>query len=184
MGGYASDPMKEIHSETLNRYYGTTGHVQFRNAGQTGAGHPDDEGDEGDWEEDDQDNNRGIDDVEEDLQNRISEDQAAHIRHAPIKVARHANPFHLPMHEDQFYIILDDVRRNGLIPEGYGVLECEWEDVAYPETEAINLGSRGKQIVVELPKVIWLSRAISFVQGLDVMTCLISIHENSDVDNV
>jgi hypothetical protein len=88
------------------------------------------------------------------------------------------------MHEDQFYIILDDVRRSGLIPEGYGVLECEWEDVAYPETEAINLGSRGKQIVVELPKAIWLSRAISFVQGLDVMTRLISIHENSDVDNV
>jgi hypothetical protein len=56
-----------------------TGHVQFRNTGQTGAGHPDDEGDEGDWEEDDQDNDRGVDDVEEDLQNHISEDQAAHI---------------------------------------------------------------------------------------------------------
>jgi hypothetical protein len=164
-GVYTHDPTMGIHPEILNRYYGVDGHVRARSDARTGAGHPEDEGD---WANEDSDDNENS--VEGYVQNCIAEDQAANIRHAPVKVARHANPFHEGAVEDQFYAILNEVRSNGLIPEGYGVLDCEWENMCYPEVEVINLGPRGKEIVVALPKAIWLSRAILFVQGLDVMT--------------
>jgi hypothetical protein len=36
--------------------------------------------------------------------------------------------------------------------------------------EAINPGTRGKEIIVALPRDVWLPRAILFAQGLDAMT--------------
>jgi hypothetical protein len=132
------------------------GCLQVRNNTQTGAGHPKDKGDEDIWVNDDEDNdsNLGVNNAEEYLQNCIVEDQVANIRHAAIKVACHVNPFQEQTNEDQFYMVLEEVRRNVLIPEGYWVLECEWENLLYPETEAINLRTCGNEIVVVLPKAI------------------------------
>jgi hypothetical protein len=115
---------------------------------------------------------RDVDD-EEYLQDCIAEDQAKNIRHPAVKVARHANPFKVQADEDQFFAVLNQVRTHHLIPQDYGVLEHEWDNRTYPVMETINPGTRGKEIVVELPKAIWLPRAVLFAQGLDVMarTC-------------
>jgi hypothetical protein len=175
----AHDPTIDIHPDILNRYYGVNGHRIIRGLAQTGAGQPEDEDAEEHWvdeeEEDNVDNESESEmdvDTEEYLQDCIAEDQAKNIRHPAVKVARHANPFEFQTDEDRFFAALDEVRMHRLIPQDYGVLECEWEDETYPVMETINPGTRGKQIIVELPKAIWLPHAVLFVQGLDVMTRL------------
>jgi len=170
--------MDDVHPDIVNRYYGVDGHRLVRGPGQTGAGHADAEEFWVDEEDSDmEDNGGGSETIEVDnedyLQDCIAKDQERNIRHPAIKVARHANPFESHADEDQFFGALDEVTKAHLIPEDYGVLECEWEDKTYPVMETISLsGTRGKEIVVELPKAIWLPRAILFAQGLDIMTRL------------
>ncbi|KAJ7173237.1 hypothetical protein C8R46DRAFT_893090, partial [Mycena filopes] len=157
-GVYTVDPFKELHPDTIERYYGVEGPIQVRRPGQTGAGHPDDE-DEDEW----------VDEADEYLHAVVEEDLAHNIRHPAIKVARHRNPFHSSTMEENFFGALGEIVRLNLVPEGYGVIEDEWEDGSYPSMEAINPGTRGKEIVVELPRDVWLPRAVLFAQGLDAL---------------
>ncbi|KAF7336293.1 hypothetical protein MVEN_02177600 [Mycena venus] len=123
------------------------------------AGHPEEEDD---WYDD-----------PEPLVEAVTDDLAHNIRHPAIKVARHKNPFRSPVIEGNFFAALDAIVEQGIVPDGYGVLEKEW-DGDYPAMEAINPGTRGKEILVALPREIWLPRAILFVQALDAMTrCLV-----------
>jgi hypothetical protein len=169
--------MHDVHPDIVNKYYGVDGHRLVRGPTQTGAGQPEGEDAEtfsiDNYSEDDDAEEMEVDDAEEYLQDCITEDQAKNIRHPAVKVARHANPFKCEADEDRFFAVLAEIRGRTLIPEGYGVLEHEWEDEAYPVLETINPGTRGsKQIIVELPRAIWLPRAILFAQGLDVMARL------------
>lgn len=201
--------MDSIHPDILNKYYGVHGTPQARLSSQTGAGHPaddDDDNEEVDYEvEDDtldedtdlyEEETRNDMDEEEDgrekwvdeediLQTRITKDQAGNIRHAPIKVARHANPFDDLDDENQFTAVLRTVIEQGILPEGYNVLEEEWGGLVYPETETINPETRRKQLIVVLPKHIWLPRAILFAQGLESMTHILNtsiLNTRMDVD--
>jgi hypothetical protein len=153
-GVYATDPMDDVHPDTIERYYGVEGAERVQRPGQTGAGHEEDD----DW----------IDKTEP-LVNAVTDDLAHNIRHPAIKVACHRKPFRSPEIEQNFLAALGDIIAQGIVPEGYGVLENEW-DGPYPALEAINPGTRGKQILVALPRDLWLPRAILFAQGLDAMT--------------
>lgn len=163
-GVYVEDPMDEIHPDAINRYYGIAGQEIQRSATQTGAGF---------LEED----NELVDDATqvaehdsmEDLENRISEDQEHNIRHEPVSVAKHQNPFQTSNDEEEFFTILLMITASNLLPTGYGVRAEEWEDENYPELETINCGRRGKEIEVTLPRDIWLPRAVQWVQALDLM---------------
>ncbi|KAJ7787425.1 hypothetical protein B0H14DRAFT_3505481 [Mycena olivaceomarginata] len=125
-----------------------------RRPGQTGAGHPEDEDDEDEaWV--DEPHADGADD----LANAITEDLAHNIRHPAIKVARHSNLIRSAVIEQRFCAALAEIWE-------------EWEDAAYPAMEAINPGTRGKEIVVALSRGIWLPRAIYFAQALDAMASL------------
>ncbi|KAJ6526580.1 hypothetical protein DFH09DRAFT_914043, partial [Mycena vulgaris] len=163
------DPMDALHPETVNRYYGVEGNERLRRRGQTGAGHPEDEDDEDDpddpepWVDSDSDD----DDY---LTNAVTEDLAHNIRHPAIKVARHNNPFRSATIQANFFGALAEIIRQEVVPFGYNVRENEWEDGNYPVMEAINPGTRGKEIIVELPREIWLPRAVLFAQALDAMT--------------
>ncbi|KAK7007956.1 hypothetical protein R3P38DRAFT_3211610 [Favolaschia claudopus] len=152
------DPMQGIHPDTIDRYYGVEGPEVVRQPGQTGAGH-----------EEDEDENAWVDEPEG-LVDAVTDDLAHNIRHPPVKVAKHKNPFRLATTEQAFYNALNEYQTNNVIPEGYGVLEAEWEDEMYPVLESINPGTRGKELIIALPRDIWLPRAILFVQALDVMT--------------
>ncbi|KAJ7037274.1 hypothetical protein C8F04DRAFT_952970 [Mycena alexandri] len=159
-GVYASDPMDSVHPDTLNRYYGVDGTEQVRQPGQTGTGHPEDE--------------------DEDIANAVAEDLAHNIRHPAIKVARHNNPFRSAQVEANFFVALGQIVQHGIVPAGFGVLEEEWENTAYPVMEAINPGTRGQEIIIALPREIWLPRAILFAQGLDAMTRFLAFQEEQD----
>ncbi|KAJ7189050.1 hypothetical protein C8R46DRAFT_877303, partial [Mycena filopes] len=161
-GVYAVDPFKDLHPDTIERYYGVEGPEQVRRPGQTGAGHPDDEDQ---WVDEE---------AEAYLHHAVEEDLAHNIRHPAVKVARHCNPFHSATTEVHFIGALGEIVRLGIVPASYGVLQPEWEGENYPSMEAINPGTRGKEIVVELPRDIWLPRAILFAQGLDALErCLV-----------
>lgn len=158
--GVYADPMDNIHPDIIERYYGVDGIERIRRPGETGAGHPEDE----DMEQPEQRVDEPV------LSNTVADDLAHNVRHPPIKVARHGNPFRSPVVEKNFFAALGAIVQADIIPEGYGVLESEWEDGTYPAMEAINPGTRGKEIIVALPRDVWLPRAILFAQGLDAMT--------------
>lgn len=163
-GVYAEDPMDAIHPDIIDRYYGVVGPERLRNPMQTGAGVID--------EEDhalDIDASVLTEENEEHLENMITEDQEHNIRHAPVRVARHQNPFETEGEEVDFFAILAMVASGDIVPEGYGVLQEEWDDDHYPELEVINTGARGLELEVTLPRQIWLPRAICWAQALDLM---------------
>ncbi|KAJ7643032.1 hypothetical protein DFH06DRAFT_999206 [Mycena polygramma] len=168
-GVNTTDPMDKAHPDTINRYYGVEGAPRARRPGQTGAGHPGDEdSDDGlDW----------MDENGEDLADAVEDDLAHNIRHPAIEVARHRNPFHSKAIEEKFFAALQEIIHHDLVPQGYGVLETEWEDGTYPAMETINPGTRGKGIVVALPREVWLPRAILFAQALDAMTRCLEFQE-------
>lgn len=147
---------------------------QPRPRGATGAGHASD--DEAEGEESD---NHSELDLEEELENQIQADQAQNIRHAPVKVARHESPFDDVEQEDMFLELLDAViSQPEVLPADYGVLEDEWEDEDYPETETIRTGTNGKELVVVLPRDDWFPRAVRWAQALDLLTRVLEELEN------
>jgi len=108
------------------------------------------------------------------LQHQIVRDQAINIRHKPVKVARHHNPFTTPEAEVEFWNILALVIKDKAVPDGFGVHVEDWEN-GYPELEIIKTGARGKELEVVLPEAIWLLQAVLWAQGLDVMSRLVEI---------
>ncbi|KAJ7443289.1 hypothetical protein FB451DRAFT_1413781 [Mycena latifolia] len=79
--------------------------------------------------------------------------------------------------EANFFAALAEITEQNIVPQGFGVQEDEWEDGGYPAAEAINPGTRGKEIIVALPREIWLPRAIFFAQALDAMTRFLVFQE-------
>ncbi|KAJ7149583.1 hypothetical protein C8R46DRAFT_915629 [Mycena filopes] len=152
---HAVDPFKELHPDTIERYYGVEGPIQVRHPGQTGAGHPDDE-DEDEW----------VDEADEYRRGRRFGAQHMASGH---QRGTASQPVPLERNGGKFLWALGEIVQLNLVPEGYGVIEDEWEDGSYPSMEAINPGTRGKEIVVELPRDIWLPRAVLFAQGLDAL---------------
>ena len=70
--------------------------------------------------------------------------------------------------QEVFEKALTQVHKAGFIPSGFGVRNDEWEETAYPEFEALKIG-RAKDIMISLPKLLWLPRAVLFAQALEVL---------------
>lgn len=170
-GVYKADPLDGIHPDAINRYYGVAGAPQTRRHNQTGAGHADSD----DSEEEEEEEERQ--DLDAELENRIGEDQAENIRHAPIKVARHQSPFESPEQEQIFFALLQVrlVADKDDLPEDYGIRPDEWDNEPhYPEVEVIRPGTRGKELPIILPREDWYPRAIVWAQALDFMSRVVA----------
>lgn len=140
--------MEGVSPEELANYYGVHGPTQDRRRGQTGAGHPQDENDSSDSSDDEQ-NEEEVESVEVDES------------HPPF------DEHHLALFRDALRQVCDQ----GIIPEGYGVLEDEWGGDGYPTVETIQSGRRGRrEITLGLPDSIWRPRAILWIQAVDIMT--------------
>ncbi|KAJ7459475.1 hypothetical protein B0H11DRAFT_1737159 [Mycena galericulata] len=168
--GVYTDPLDGIHPDAINRYLGVAGPRQHRSSNQTGAGHASDD----DSDSDDEEQEQLLRTDEADIENRVGRDQAHNIRHAPIKVARHQSPFENIAQEEGFLDFLEDTFQQGDLPEDYGVQDHEWDEEDYPETEIIRPGTRGKEILVILPRDEWFPRAIQWAQALDTMNRVLS----------
>ncbi|KAJ7032986.1 hypothetical protein C8F04DRAFT_1003267 [Mycena alexandri] len=164
-GVYREDPLDGIHPDAINRYYGVEGRRLRRGRNQTGAGvTSDDEGEVTDSDDDERS-------LEEQLENRVQDDLSRNIRHAPVKVARHRCPFQDEELQDHFLTLLDDIlSRPEDLPQGYGIVDDEWEDEDYPEVEVIRPGTRGKELRVILPRGEWYARAVRWTQALELMS--------------
>jgi hypothetical protein len=173
-GIYGDDPMDDIHPETINCYYGVHGAEQTRLNGQTGAGHAEDEdAASGSDSSDNEVSDDGNDDAQwAELQNQVAYDQSHNVRHKPVKVPRHHNPFAMPDAENEFQDLLSIIIERNIVPAGFGVSADEWDD-GYPELETIKTGSRGKELEVVLPEAAWLPQAILWSQALDLMSQLV-----------
>ncbi|KZT30300.1 hypothetical protein NEOLEDRAFT_1054896 [Neolentinus lepideus HHB14362 ss-1] len=148
--GVYSDDYDNVHPDVLNQYYGADSTRDARGQNPSGAGHSDEE------------------DVDtEDLQERISHEQVRHVRHEPVAVPLAESPFSEDITE-LFLSALQEVRDAEVIPEAFGVLEQEWDDVGYPESEPIRSGR--KYIDIPLPFAVWWPRAVSWVQGLSLLS--------------
>ncbi|KAJ7030983.1 hypothetical protein C8F04DRAFT_960890 [Mycena alexandri] len=163
-GIYRDDPLDGIHPDAINRYYGVEGRRLNRAANQTGAGIASD-----DEELDSSDDEEGPT-AEEELENRVHDDLAQNIRHAPVKVAKHRSPFKDAQLQDYFIRLLEErLSQPDDLPEDYGVRADEWEEEDYPEMEIIRPGTKGKELPIILPRGEWFARAVQWTQALDLM---------------
>ncbi|KAF8586427.1 hypothetical protein K439DRAFT_1615123 [Ramaria rubella] len=120
----------------LHRYCGTYGEVQARDECLTGAGHPSDEdhGPEFESKEELSSKSDGEDSEHHELQERITADLWGNIKHKPIKVSRHSNPFEdlNPKALGTFETTLRDIQDSRWMPEWFRLCSNEWEDDEYP----------------------------------------------------
>jgi len=153
--GIYGDSCEGVHSDTIQRYYGTHGQEQIRRDGQTGAGHPGDE-----------------DDIEDQaILRRVEEDQEQHIRHAAVEVPGIGSPFITQHDEDQFFSTVNQIATEGIIPEGYDLLPDEQDDNDMSMVEVLQFGRRGmKSITVSLSDTIWEARAALWCQASSVLS--------------
>lgn len=146
-----------MHPNVLNQYYGAEGALVQRCAGQTGAGHSDDEDDTiGDL------NRVGG------LASNIAQDQESDIRHEAVEVPMETCPFDVDT-ELLFVAALREVQQHNPIPDGYHVSPNEWPSDGYPVQEHIKVRGGSKLVSVALPFELWWQRAVRWSQGLDLM---------------
>jgi hypothetical protein len=109
--------------------------------------------------------------ADEEIMHKIDADQQSQVRHDGVDVPLHSSPFHDEHAESDFFLILGHAITNEVIPVGYGIHPEEWEDGAYPQLEQIRVGKRrsGKSINVSLDDPIWRSRALLWVQALNIL---------------
>ena len=144
------DAFDGVDAELLNRYYGVDGPTIYRHPMQTGAGHPHDEYD--------------------DIETRIGEDQERNVRHDPIDVAEHHNPFPHGNAEFLFWQAVEEAAEQNIIPDGMMLHAAEWDEGCYPTHEEISIGTRGrKALVIALPVEIWWPRAVHWCRSVQIL---------------
>ncbi|KAG8935212.1 hypothetical protein FRC01_005468 [Tulasnella sp. 417] len=156
-----------IPVEQLHQYYGVHGARRHRLSTETGAGHPIDEqvvldaGSGIPMDVDDSDEEDTPPEQLDPLEQLVADSIQNNIRHAPIKVQRHACPFN----EDQvssFGVLVAELLLSSL----QGVEIESWDAV-----ESIPLGRR-KELHVDLGSDRWLSRARKWVLAVELFTRL------------
>ncbi|GLB45737.1 hypothetical protein LshimejAT787_2700070 [Lyophyllum shimeji] len=173
-GLYKEDDCLGVHPEIINRYYGVHGRPTTRDAGQTGAGHANDDVDVDDDDDDDVVNLDAVmmedEDVWEDLEDRIAEEHDHNFNHAAIPVPKHSMPYRTEAGLNSFKTAVLALAEGGVIPSGYGLLPEEWDETGYPSVETIRSGRRGgKELSIDLPDEIWRPRAEQWVRALHIM---------------
>lgn len=172
--GINSDDCDNIPIQLIHEHYGVFGPQANRQPGQTGAGHPSDEGDSGTLDEA-SDNFEGEEWMDEEVEEQLGGVQRAldetvpNIRHAPVPVPDSGNPFS-DAEATAFYEVLQQAQERKWIPEGYGLNEREWERGEYPSIEVIPAGRRAsKELRIGLPDDIWRPRAHTWGRALYLM---------------
>lgn len=146
------DEFKDIHPDILNQYLGVDDGAILANFDE---------------------------DLNHDIDAHIAAGQEHHIRHEPIPVPDHRNPFNSVEGEAMFFDALNKIATQKIVPAGFGVNATEWDNHIYPDVEDIKYGRAGNVLSVALPFEIWWPRAVCWAQGLDAMT-KICLAENGE----
>ncbi|PPQ76330.1 hypothetical protein CVT24_008496 [Panaeolus cyanescens] len=79
--------------------------------------------------------------------NGIADEVDSNIRHEPVSVPTRVCPL---SEEDlaNFDICLDHIRKEGMLPPGYGVRQEEWDDIDYPEMEELVVAPSPKTVPI------------------------------------
>ncbi|OBZ70899.1 hypothetical protein A0H81_09541, partial [Grifola frondosa] len=162
--GIYVDDGADVHPDILHEFYGTTSSPRQHGHRPTGAGHPPEE------EED----SEGSDSPEVELSQHIANTQQPNIRHEPIDVPNHSNPFATEELRQQYFAALNILRHEHSLPAGYGLLPEEQEN-GYEACETIRSGRRGRrELEVELPEHVWCPRVELWGQALHLMNYILS----------
>ncbi|KAG9077238.1 hypothetical protein FS749_010901 [Ceratobasidium sp. UAMH 11750] len=166
--------------EMLQRFYGADGDIRHPHQGTSGAGA--EPGDAfylpvglADLTHDEPEDFSGYSEQELEtlafIRQQLQSQQEKHVRHPPVKVPRHHNPFSSPDMEIAFWEALQAAEQEGYTPWGYGVHPEEWEGGVYPEIEVIKGGNRKKgELEIGLPTSVWFPRAVCWAWALHIMS--------------
>ncbi|KAF9016757.1 hypothetical protein BDZ89DRAFT_961624, partial [Hymenopellis radicata] len=150
------DNFADVHPDILQRYYGTDDDQEEQRGSGSGAG----SSSHADYD----DNN---------LTERILDDQTGNVRHDPIEPPANNSPFmNNPALEDLLLRMIEDPDSENIMPPGFGVLETEWEDATYPTFQTIKMRG-GKFLDVPLPPSVWWPRTVRWCQALAYMLLLL-----------
>jgi hypothetical protein len=180
MGAPAEDNLENMDLELLQKFYGVDGDIQHPRQGTTGAGTvaedsyyppiPQEDG----LHDDEPISLEDLSDREVATMNFIQEQLASqqqnHVRHPPIKVPRHHDPFNSSDEVNTFWEAVCDAEEEGYTPQGYGIHPDEWEEGVYPEIEVVRSGNRKQsELEIGLPSSIWFPRAVRWSCALHIM---------------
>jgi hypothetical protein len=171
---------ENLDVDLLHHFYGADGDIGHPFKGTTGAGTMDEDasyrpvqgvnGLQGDEIED----LAGLSEQEQAtlafIREQLDSQQKNHVRHPPIKVPRHHNPFGSLDQEETFWLAFHDATEEEYIPQGYGVCPDEWSEGIYPEIEVIRSGNHKRgELEIGLPNAVWFPRAIRWAQALHIL---------------
>lgn len=158
------DECEGINADTLHQFYGVSDpRPPPRRPGQSGAGHPAEEG------ASDEDCDNRLDDA-------IASSQQHHVRHPAVSVPQQDCPLRTQFDRDLFYTSLDIIKRENRIPQDFGLHE-EYEAMEY-----LRHGRRRKEMAVPLPHGIWYPRTLLWCQALDLLVRIPLLTQTLDID--
>lgn len=148
--GINNDPCDEMSTQEIEEHYGCFGKEKVRRTHQTGAGH----------------NNDKDEDITVDVDNSLPS----------VKVKSTRSPFPNDATQELFRQALKKAVKEALVPEGYRVLEDEWEDGEYPAFEMLQVGKkRSGETVIPLPQEVWLPRAELWATALALKAEILNV---------
>lgn len=174
------DSEENMDADLLQHFYGADGDLIHPHPGTSGAGTMAEDSlyppvlSANSTHDDESENPEGLSEQEVTtlgfIREQLASQQKNHIRHPPIKVPRHNNPFSSQEQEEMFWQAVQDATDEGYVPQGYGVCPDEWEESIYPEIEVIRSGNRKRgELEIMLPNSVWLPRATQWACALHVM---------------
>ncbi|KAJ3531850.1 hypothetical protein NMY22_g7983 [Coprinellus aureogranulatus] len=97
----------------------------------------------------------------------LSAHLARNVHHNAVPVPSNGNPFPSDEATTTFMAALNSVIDSRVIPDGFYLLEDEWDGVRYPTSEPIRVAR--KDVDIPLPFEVWYPRAVMWAQGLRLM---------------
>ncbi|KAF8592699.1 hypothetical protein K439DRAFT_1323238, partial [Ramaria rubella] len=184
-GKIINDDIFQVHPNTLHRYCGT--YSTISGSHQTRAGHTPDEGgpSESSGEEESSSASAMAEDTDSEgqrLQERITVDLWRNVKHNPVKVTRHQDPFEDlgPSWFAIFERMTAEMRESAWMLEGYGLHSQEWDEDEYPSHEYLRVGRKESKLLVGLPVDIWYPWAVAWGQGLFALNRILFEVEDSE----
>lgn len=157
LGIYNEDDCEGVHPDTIQQYYGTTQDHGRRWAGQTGAGHPPEELDNGY--------------AEIDFVGSVVQDQDSDIRHDSIPTANHKAPSISPEHLTLFSDCLAALQGND---QDNLLRSVAGEVLVWDPMEVMKVGRRRqKELVISLVDAAWERRALLWLAASRVLDILL-----------
>ncbi|KAG8956037.1 hypothetical protein FRC03_011022 [Tulasnella sp. 419] len=172
-GIYADDQFDHVDNmsfEMISKYYGAQGPVRHRHRHQTGAGHVNDEPhpSSNNSAQQNDDSNDNWDSMRAQIE---SEPELQGIQHQPVSVPHQGNPFesHFLNKFNVAFRMTCDSHLDSIVEQ------ANWDPV-----EIISLGTRRKELRVELPESVWLPRLARWELGVRVMKRVL-MHQDGEM---